>query len=107
MKPIFNKSKSVLSKIRRWKPFEMPKKSLEHKHIFVNFSLRMSSLGAILCDSEQEFMNINLNHIEIDTVLRPRYKMIIRTFVQDFLVEDITQLSLFPKVFNYTIHHIG
>ena len=101
MKPILKKSKSVLSKIRRWKPFEISKKSLEHNHIFMNFSLRMSSLGALLCDSEQEFMNINMQRIEIDTVLRPGSKMIIRTFVQDFLVEDITQLSLFPKVFNY------
>ena len=77
----------------------MPEKSLDHGHIFMNFSLRMASLGALLCDSEQEFMNISTQHIEIDTVLRPSYRMIVRTFVKDFLIEDITQLSLFPKVF--------
>ena len=97
MKPIIKRSKSVLTKIRQWKPFKVPEKT-DHGHIFMNFSLRMSSAGAILCDSEQEFMNISLQHIEIDTILRPSSKMIIRTFVKDFVLEDITQLSLFPKV---------
>ena len=85
----------------------MPEKSLDHGHIFMNFSLRMASLGALLCDSEQEFINISTQHIEIDTVLRPSYRMIVRTFVKDFLIEDITQLSLFPKVIIKTIAFDG
>ena len=61
----------------------------------------MNSIDALLCDSEQEFLNISTQHIEIDTVLRPSYKMIVRAFVKDFIIEDITQLSLYPKVSLY------
>ena len=98
MKPLFKKSKSVLSKLKQWKPFEISKQSLESNNIFMNFSLRLNSFSALLCDSEQEFMTISTKGVEIDTVLRPRQKMIIRTFLKDFLVEDVTQLSLFQKV---------
>ena len=97
MKPIMKKSKSVLSKLKKWKLFHVSS-DRESGHTFVNFSLRLGSLTALLCDSEQEFLNISVRALEADTVFRPGSKMIIRTFIQDIMAEDVTQLSLFPKV---------
>ena len=94
------KSKSLLSKLRRWKPFAVSSK--DSGHVFINLSLRVSALNALLCDSEQEFLNLSLRNLEMDTVFHPGSKMIVRTFIHDVLVEDVTQLSLFPKVFYFT-----
>ena len=74
----------------------------ESGHVFVNLSLRVSAFNALLCDSEQEFLNLSLKNLEMDTVFHPGSKMIVRTFIHDILVEDVTQLSLFPKVFYFT-----
>ena len=100
MKPIVKKSKSLLSKLRRWKPFSVSSK--DSGHVFINLSLRVAALNALLCDSEQEFLNLSLRNLEMDTVFHPGSKMIVRTFIHDVLVEDVTQLSLFPKVFYST-----
>ena len=97
MKPIVKKSKSLLLKLRRWKPFSVSSK--DSGHVFINLSLRVAALNALLCDSEQEFLNLSLRNLEMDTVFHPGSKMIVRTFIHDVLVEDVTQLSLFPKVF--------
>ena len=99
---MMKKSKSLLTKLKRWKPFKVSKE--DPGHIFMNFSLRLTSLNALLCDSEQEFLNLGLTRVEADTVFHPGSKMVIRTFVQDLLVEDVTQLSLFPKVSYYTFY---
>ena len=96
IKPIVKKSKSLLSKLRKWKPFSVSSK--DSGHIFINLSLRVASMSALLCDSEQEFLNLSLRNLEMDTVFHPGSKMIVRTFIHDLLVEDVTQLSLFPKV---------
>ena len=96
VKPIIRKSKSLLSKVRQWSPFAPS--SEDSGHVFVNLSLRLNAFNALLCDSEQEFLNISLKNIEMDTVFHPGSKMIVRTFIRDVLVEDVTQLSLFPKV---------
>ena len=101
VKPIIRKSKSLLSKVRQWSPFAPS--SEDSGHVFVNLSLRLNAFNALLCDSEQEFLNISLKNIEMDTVFHPGSKMIVRTFIRDVLVEDVTQLSLFPKVILPTI----
>ena len=101
VKPIIRKSKSLLSKVRQWSPFAPS--SEDSGHVFVNLSLRLNAFSALLCDSEQEFLNISLKNIEMDTVFHPGSKMIVRTFIRDVLVEDVTQLSLFPKVILPTI----
>ena len=101
VKPIIRKSKSLLSKVRQWSPFAPS--SEDSSHVFVNLSLRLNVFSALLCDSEQEFLNISLKNIEMDTVFHPGSKMIVRTFIRDVLVEDVTQLSLFPKVILPTI----
>ena len=96
------KSKSLLSKLRRWKPFSVSSNK-DSGHIFINLSLRVASLNALLCDSEQEFLNLSLRNLEMDTVFHPGSKMIVRTFIHDLLVEDVTQLSLFPKVISFLL----
>ena len=96
MKPIIRKSKSLLSKLKKWKPFTVS--TDDSGQTFMNLSLRLAGLGALLCDSEQDFLNLSLRCLEADTVFRPGSKMIIRTFLKDILVEDVTLLSLFPKV---------
>ena len=101
VKPIIRKSKSLLSKVRQWSPFAPS--SEDSGHVFVNLSLRLNAFSALLCDSEQEFLNISLKNIEMDSVFHPGSKMIVRTFIRDVLVEDVTQLSLFPKVILPTI----
>ena len=101
VKPLIKKSKSLLSKVRQWSPFAPS--SEDSGHVFVNLSLRLNAFSALLCDSEQEFLNISLKNIEMDTVFHPGSKMIVRTFIRDVLVEDVTQLSLFPKVILPTI----
>ena len=103
VKPIIRKSKSLLSKVRQWSPFAPS--SEDSGHVFVNLSLRLNAFNALLCDSEQEFVNISLKNIEVDTVFHPGSKMIVRTFIRDVLVEDVTQLSLFPKVILPTIFY--
>ena len=103
VKPIIRKSKSLLSKVRQWSPFAPS--SEDSGHVFVNLSLRLNAFSALLCDSEQEFLNISLKNIEMDTVFHPGSKMIVRTFIRDVLVEDVTQLSLFPKVILRTIFY--
>lgn len=60
-------------------------------------------MNALLCDSEQEFLNLSLRNLEMDTVFHPGSKMIVRTFIHDLLVEDVTQLSLFPKVISFLL----
>ena len=90
------KSKSLLKQLKQWHPFKVSKD--DAGYTFMNLSFRLASLNALLCDSEQEFLNISLKSLEADTVFRPGSKMIIRAFLKDLLVEDVTHLSLFPKV---------
>ena len=101
MKPIIRKSKSLLSKLKKWKPFTVS--TDDSGQTFMNLSLRLAGLGALLCDSEQDFLNLSLRCLEADTVFRPGSKMIIRTFLKDIFVEDVTLLSLFPKVNLFSI----
>ena len=98
MKPVFKKSKSALKRLRKWKPFRIPQSEEASQQVFLNLSLRLHHLGSLLCDSDQEFLNFNLNSLEMDAVFKPRNKLIFRTFISRVLLEDITQFSLFPKV---------
>lgn len=98
MKPVLKKSKSALRKLRKWKPFKMPRRNEDFQHIFLNLSLRVQNFGSNLCDSEQEFLGFSFQNFELDSVYRPRNKLVLRTFIQKLQVEDMTQFTLFPKV---------
>ena len=98
MKPVLNKSKSALKRLRKWKPFRIPQSEEETQHVFLNLSLRLHHFSSLLCDSDQEFLNFSLGCLEMDAVFKPRNKLVFRTFISKVLLEDITQFSLFPKV---------
>lgn len=78
----------------------MPKKSDELNVIFLNLSLRIQKFGSLLCDSDQEFLSFKYEDLELDLVFRPKNKLVVRTFINDLQVEDMTQFTLFPKVRN-------
>ena len=80
----------------------MPKKSDELNAIFLNLSLRVQKFGSLLCDSDQEFLSFKYKNLELDLVFRPKNKLVVRTFINDLQVEDMTQFTLFPKVRNFT-----
>ena len=98
MKPVLKKSKSALRKLRKWKPFKIPKRNEDFQHIFLNLSLRVQNFSSNLCDSEQEFLGFNVQNFELDSVYRPRNKLVLRTFIHKLQIEDMTQFTLFPKV---------
>ena len=90
----------------------MPKKLDEMNVIFLNLSLRVQKFGSLLCDSDQEFLSFKYENLELDLVFRPKNKLVVRTFINDLQVEDMTQFTLFPKVrnfifFNYVYYHIN
>ena len=96
LKPVYKKSKSALKRIRKWKPFKMPKKADDLN--FLNLSLRIQKFGSLLCDSDQEFLSFKYENLELDLVFRPKNKLVLRTFINDVQIEDMTQFTLFPKV---------
>ena len=97
IKPVIKKSKTVLKRIRNWKPFTFPKRE-GCNHTFLNFSMRVQSFQSMMCDSDQEFLNISFQNFELDTIFKPRSKIVLRSFLSEVLVEDLTQFTLFPKV---------
>lgn len=80
----------------------MPKKLDEMNVIFLNLSLRVQKFGSLLCDSDQEFLSFKYENLELDLVFRPKNKLVVRTFINDLQVEDMTQFTLFPKVRIFT-----
>ena len=98
MKPVYKSSRSALKRLRKLKPFKLLKRHQDLQHIFLNFSLRSQSFSALLCDSDQEFLSCSYSNLELDVVFKPKNKLVLRTFIQKILVEDMTQFTLFPKV---------
>ena len=98
MKPVYKKSKTALKRIRKWKPFKMPKKSDDLHYIFLNLSFRIQKFNSLLCDSDKEFLSFKYDILELDLVFRPANKLVLRSFIKDFQVEDMTQFTLFPRV---------
>ncbi|XP_023343760.1 uncharacterized protein LOC111713174 [Eurytemora carolleeae] len=43
-------------------------------------------------------MNLTVSDTELDTVYRASSKLILRVFIRNFLVEDLTQYTHFPKI---------
>lgn len=76
----------------------MPKKSDDQHFIFLNLSLRIQKFDSLLCDSDQEFLSFKYKTLELDLVFRPKNKLVLRTFINDVQIEDMTQFTLFPKV---------
>ena len=98
MKPVFKKSKSALKRLKKWKPFRIPKTEEDSRQVFLNLSLRLHHFSSLLCDSDQELLNFTLTCLEMDAVFQPKNKLVFRTFISRVQLEDITQFSLFPKV---------
>ena len=98
IKPILKKSKTALRRLKSWKPFALPAKDEVTSHTFMNFSMRVHHFQSMLCDSDQEFLSFSFKEFELDTIFKPRSKIIMRSFMGEVLVEDMTQFTLFPKV---------
>ena len=98
LKPMVKKSKSALKKLKKWNAFKLPKKTEIFQHIFLNLSLRVHSFNSMLCDSDQELLNMNVENFEFDMVYKPRNKLVLRSFTKNIQVEDVTQFTLYPKV---------
>ena len=95
IKPVVKKSKSALKRLRNWEPFKVPENI---SHTFFNFSARIHRFNSMMCDSDQEFLSFSFTQFEFDSIVKPKSKIVMRSFVKDILVEDMTQFTLFPKV---------
>ena len=104
MKPVYKSSRSALKRLRKLKPFKLLKRHKDLQHTFLNFSLRLQTFSSLLCDSDQEFLSCSYSNLELDVVFKPKNKLVLRTFIQKILVEDMTQFTLFPKVCIFKFH---
>ena len=95
IKPVVKKSKSALKRLRNWEPFKVPENI---SHTFFNLSTRIHRFSSMMCDSDQEFLSFSFTQFEFDSIVKPKSKIVMRSFVKDILVEDMTQFTLFPKV---------
>lgn len=54
-----------------------------------------------ICDSDFDIMNIYLSGLEVDVLFRANERFVIRSFLSSLVVEHLSDVSLYTKVYSY------